>query len=445
MPQNLHVVVGLGESGLSCVRYLHAKGVPVAVVDTRKAPPKLLDFIETYPDIRISLGKLDSPLLEEADKIILSPSISIHEPIIARQQQRGAVILGDIELFAQHVDAPVIAITGTNAKSTVTTLVGLMMAEAGLRVKVGGNLGTPALDLLGAHPPEVYVLELSSFQLETTQSLRPKVATILNITPDHLDRHITLENYVLAKQQVYQHCQYAICNRDDRQTDAADQFSAQKFYFTLSSPGANEFGLIENDNQSYLAFENQALLAVSDLPIAGKHYQANALAALAIGHAFGLSMDTMLATLIAFKGLPHRCQLVKIKNDIAWYNDSKGTNVGATLAAINGLGGDASGKLILIAGGVGKNADFSSLIPAAKRYVRKVVLIGEVADELERLFQGHIATVRASSMEEAIQFAAASAEPKDSVLLSPACASFDMFKNFEHRGNVFTQLVQDLL
>jgi UDP-N-acetylmuramoylalanine--D-glutamate ligase len=445
MPQNLHVVVGLGESGLSCVRYLQAHHIPVAVIDTRKAPPKLLDFIETYPDIRISLGKLDSPLLDEAHTIVLSPSVSIHEPAIVKQQARGAVILGDIELFAQHVDAPVIAITGTNAKSTVTTLVGLMMAEAGLSVKVGGNLGTPALDLLGQYPPDVYVLELSSFQLETTQSLVPQVATILNITPDHLDRHLTLQNYILAKQGVYHRCRQAICNRDDTQTDAGDQYVERKFYFTLSTPGANEFGLITKDNQTYLAFEQQPLLAVSDLPIAGKHYQANALAALAIGYAFGLTMDAMLATLVAFKGLPHRCQLVRIKDDVSWYNDSKGTNVGATLAAINGLGADARGKLILIAGGVGKDADFSSLVPAVQQFARKVILIGEAAAELEALFRGHVAIARADSMEDAVQLAAESALPHDNVLLSPACASFDMFKNFEHRGNVYTELVQDLV
>ncbi len=444
MSQNLHVIVGLGETGLSCVRYLSQKGIPLAIIDSRKNPPHFMDFIETYPNIPVSLGKMDSPLLDQADKIILSPGVSLHEPAIIKQLNRGVPVVGDVELFATAANAPIIAITGTNAKSTVTTLVGQMAVESDLNVEVGGNLGIPSLDLLRVTPPDLYVLELSSFQLETTNSLRSQVATVLNVTPDHMDRYNTFNDYYLAKQRIYQNCQNAVCNRDDSYTDCDDRYEQNKFYFTLGKPQQNEFGLIEKNGQQYLGFEAQELMPITDLPILGRHYQANALAALAIGYAYGFPMDKMINTLRVFKGLPHRCQLVRKRDGVTWYNDSKGTNVGATLAAINGLGSEINGKLILIAGGVGKNADFSSLVPAVKQYVRKVILIGEAAAQLDILFKDFSDTSFANTMDEAVIIASKDALFGDSVLLSPACASFDMFNNFEHRGEVFTKLVQDL-
>jgi UDP-N-acetylmuramoylalanine--D-glutamate ligase len=390
------------------------------------------------------LGNLNDPLLDTAAKLIVSPGVSVHEPAIARQAARGAVVVGDVELFAQTAKAPVIAITGTNAKSTVTTLVGEMALAAGLQTQIGGNLGVPALDLLIEPNSELFVLELSSFQLETTYSLAPKVAAILNITPDHMDRYETLEDYRAAKQRIFSQCQIAICNRDDPATDAVDQYSERKIQFTLQVPRANEFGLLTLNGKSYLAYEDKALMPVSDLPVLGRHYQANALAALAIGYGFGLPMKPMIETLIDFKGLEHRCQLVRERSNISWYNDSKGTNVGATLAAIEGLGAEISGKLILIAGGVGKNADFSPLVPAISKYVRTVILIGEAAPILAELLTDQADIRFAKSMDEAIAIADQLAIAGDSVLLSPACASFDMFNNFEHRGKVFTEVVQGL-
>ncbi len=441
--ENLHVVVGLGSSGYSCVRYLVQQGIPVAVTDSRNNPPNLAEFKIAFPDVLVSTGKLDEDLLAKASKIVMSPGVALQTPAILNSARRGIPVVGDIELFAEVVKAPVIAITGTNAKSTVTTLTGEMAAAAGLSVQVGGNLGVPALDLLKTPSPDLFVLELSSFQLESTYSLAPKVATVLNITPDHMDRYATLQAYTDAKQRVYLQAEIAVANRDDPATYCHESVR-QKIFFTLNEPRENEFGLVNNSGENWLAFEHNLLMSVSELPVLGRHYQPNALASLAIGYGYGLPMRSMLETLKAFKGLAHRCQLVRECQGVSWYNDSKGTNVGATLAAINGLGPEISGKLLLIAGGVGKNADFSPLIPAIEKYVKKVILIGEAASVIADVLGDRIAISFAKSMEEAVSQAESSAQTSDSVLLSPACASFDMFKNFEHRGDEFVRIVRGL-
>lgn len=442
---NLHVIVGLGATGFSCVRFLKERGVPIAVTDSRSNPPHLSTLQKLYPDVPVSLGELDTALLEKASVIVLSPGIALREPIIAAQVKRGVPVIGDIELFAQAVTVPVIAITGTNAKSTVTSLVGEMAKAAGYRVEVGGNLGVPALDLLMQNPAaNLYVLELSSFQLETTCSLKTQVATVLNITPDHMDRYQDLADYQRAKHRIYHQTELAVCNRDDVLTECKEKNVKRKLYFTLDAPRKDEFGLQTIDKETYLAYGDRVLLPIKDMPVAGKHYQANALAALAIGYGFGLPFEPMLAVLREFKGLPHRCQFVRERDGVKWYNDSKGTNVGATQAAIEGLGGDIAGKLILIAGGVGKNADFSSLVPAMEKYSRHIVLIGEAAKDLAEVIGHRVPVSFAVTMDEAVSQAAKVARPQDSVLLSPACASFDMFKNYEHRGQVFMEIVEKM-
>ena len=442
-PSSLSVIVGLGATGISCARYLQANGMPFAVVDTRAAPPHLDAFRQLYPDVEIELGKLDAEILNRATQIILSPGIAVREPAIAKHIERGIPVIGDIELFVRAVKQPVIAITGTNAKSTVTTLVGEMATAAGYQAQAGGNLGVPALDLLVQHPEtNLFVLELSSFQLETTYSLHAAVATVLNVTPDHMDRYDTLADYQAAKLRVYQNCKTAVCNRDDALTDVAHK---PKIYFTLGEPLEQEFGLRQSGADIYLAYGEQLLLPVRELPVAGRHYHANALAALAIGHGFGFPFEPMLNVLRNFPGLPHRCQLVRNRRGVKWYNDSKGTNVGATQAAIEGLGEHISGKLILIAGGIGKHADFNPLLPAMEKYTRHIVLIGEAARELADVIDGHIPISFAASMDEAVQRCDAVAQSGDCVLLSPACASFDMFKNFEHRGQVFSDVVEKLV
>lgn len=442
---DLHVIVGLGATGLSCARYLIENGFRVAVTDTRLNPPHLAALQKMYPDVPVALGGFDSSLLNQATHLILSPGIALREPAIALQVKRGIPVMGDIELFAQAVHVPVIAITGTNAKSTVTTLVGEMAKAADFSVQVGGNLGVPALDLLLRNPTaNLFVLELSSFQLETTYSLKPQVATVLNVTPDHMDRYQNLEEYQQAKHRVYQHCQVAVCNRDDTLTECRDTRLPKKLYFTLSAPGKHEFGLQAKDNKTYLAYGDQLLLPVDELPVKGKHYQANALAALAIGHGFGLPWAAMLKILREFKGLPHRCQFVREHNNVKWYNDSKGTNVGATQAAIEGLGSEITGKLILIAGGVGKHADFQPLAKVIEQYSRHVVLMGEAAHDIAQVLADRVSISFANTMEEAVNQANAAAKPDDCVLLSPACASFDMFNNYEHRGQVFMEVVEKL-
>ena len=441
---DLYVIVGLGATGFSCARYLQSQGIPIAVTDTRDAPPYLAALKKAHPDVPVALGELDASLLQKASCIVVSPGVSLKEPILLAQIKRGVPVIGDIELFAKAIHSPLIAITGTNAKSTVTTIVGKMAEKAKLRVKVGGNLGTPALDLLTDSSLDLFVLELSSFQLETTYSLKPKVATVLNITPDHMDRYESITAYQKAKHRIYDHCEIAVCNRDDPFTLYSSSSSHQSFYFTLERPEANEFGLLMRNKETYLSYEDQTLLSVRELPISGKHDQANALAALAIGHGFGLPMDAMLNVLREFQGLPHRCQFVRERSLVKWYNDSKGTNVGATLAAILGLGSEMAGKLVLIAGGVGKNADFNLLLPAIVKYVRHVVLIGEAAPDIAKVIHQHTPYSFAATMEEAIQQADQQALPKDSVLLSPACASFDMFSHYEHRGDVFMEIVKRL-
>lgn len=441
---DLQVVIGLGISGFSCVRYLKERGMQVAVVDTRENPPFLAKARAIYPELPIVLGCLEPSLLAKAARIIVSPGISLQKPEIAHEISAGKPVVGDIELFAEAVQAPVLAITGTNAKSTVTTLVGEMAKKAGYQVQVGGNLGIPALDLLANNlHTDLYVLEISSFQLETTYSLAPMVAALLNITPDHLDRHQDYKQYQRIKQRIFRGCKLAVCNRDDPLTYCADH-SIPIRYFTLGHPQAQEFGRIKRADETFLALGDLPLIATHALSLRGQHYQANALAALAIGYSYGLQLNGMRDVIGTFKGLPHRCELVRNKDGVAWYNDSKGTNVGATMAAMEGLGEELSGKLVMIMGGLGKNADFSPLAPLVRKYARKVILLGEAAPILASVLQDTVPIILAKDMDDAIQKADEIAKHDDGVLLSPACASFDMFRNFEHRGQVFAELVMKL-
>lgn len=441
--QNFHIVVGLGKTGISCVRYLTAQGLPVLAMDTRAHPPGLAELQAHWPKVPVILGGLDEKSLLQARELVVSPGLSLHEPALAKAMAKGIPAVGDIELFARHAKAPIVAITGSNAKGTVTTLVGDMAHQAGLRVQVGGNIGTPALDLLAEEEPDLYVLELSSFQLETTYSLKAAAATILNISADHLDRYDAMADYIAAKQRIYHNCRAAIFNRDDQAT-YPDDAVATKISFGLQTPPPDQFGLLQQEGAMWLARGNKPLLATKELRIKGRHNIANALAALALGTAVELPVPPMLEALSRFTGLPHRCQWVAEHAGIHWYNDSKGTNIGATLAAIEGLGADISGKIVLIAGGVGKGADFTVLRPAIAAHVRAVVLIGEDAPLLHKAWQGTTTLLAAASMQKAVQMAHAAAQSGDAVLLSPACASLDMFSNFEERGDIFMAEVRSL-
>lgn len=438
------LIVGLGKTGLSCARFLAAHGVPLAVTDSRVQPPGLVELQQNLPDIAVFVGGFDPAAFAAAQQLIVSPGVSLREPLVMEAMLRGTPVLGDIELFARHAKAPVVAITGSNGKSTVTTLVAEMARNAGRSVRAGGNLGTPALDLLEATEPDLYVLELSSFQLETTASLNAAAAVVLNISIDHMDRYQNMDEYIAAKERVYHGTGIMVLNADDAAVMAMAQSDRSVVSFGLSEPGnesiANHFGVIDSAGQAWLAHGTQPLMAVTDVRIKGLHNIANALAALALGNAVGLPMDAMLGTLRDFPGLPHRSQWVAELDGVAWYNDSKGTNVGATLTALQGM----PGKVVLIAGGVGKDADFTPLRQAALEKARAVVLIGRDAPLIEAALNGVVAVAHATTMQDAVIQARYLAQSGDVVLLSPACASFDMFSGYEERGQVFTDAVLGL-
>ncbi|WP_277960856.1 UDP-N-acetylmuramoyl-L-alanine--D-glutamate ligase [Pseudomonas sp. RIT-To-2] len=437
------IVVGLGKSGMSLVRFLARRGVAFAVADTRANPPELATLRRDYPQVEVRCGELDVEFLCRASELLVSPGLALATPALQQAAARGVKLSGDIELFARNAQAPIVAISGSNAKSTVTTLVGDMAAAAGKRVAVGGNLGTPALDLL-ADDVELYVLELSSFQLETTDQLNAEVATVLNISEDHMDRYSGLPAYHLAKHRIFRGARQVVYNRQDALTRPLMGEGLPCWTFGLNKPDFKAFGLREENGQTYLAFEFQNLMPVSELKIRGSHNQANALAALALGHAVGLPFEPMLATLRTFAGLAHRCQWLRERDGVSYYDDSKATNVGAAVAAIEGLGADIDGKLVLVAGGDGKGADFSGLQAPVAAHCRAVVLLGRDAELIAAALGDRVPLVRVTTLDEAVEQCAALAQPGDAVLLSPACASLDMFKNYEERGRLFAQAVEGL-
>ncbi|MCY1518304.1 UDP-N-acetylmuramoylalanine--D-glutamate ligase [compost metagenome] len=437
------IVVGLGKSGMSLVRFLARQGVPFAVADTRANPPELATLKSQFPQVEVRCGELDADFLSRASELYVSPGLALATPALQEAARRGTKLSGDIELFTRNAKAPIVAITGSNAKSTVTTLVGDMAVAAGKRVAVGGNLGTPALDLLD-DDVELYVLELSSFQLETTERLNAEVATVLNVSEDHMDRYADMQAYHLAKHRIFRGARQVVINRGDALSRplVADQVPC--WSFGLNKPDFKSFGLIEEGGEKYLAYQFDKLMPVRELKIRGAHNQSNALAALALGHAVGLPFEPMLETLRTFAGLAHRCQWLRELRGVSYYDDSKATNVGAALAAIEGLGADIDGKLVLVAGGDGKGADFAGLKAPVARYCRAVVLLGRDAELIAQALGDAVPLVRVKTLDEAVQHCAELAESGDAVLLSPACASLDMFKNFEERGRLFAQAVEGL-
>ncbi|UVJ43240.1 UDP-N-acetylmuramoyl-L-alanine--D-glutamate ligase [Pseudomonas sp. LS1212] len=440
---HFRIVVGLGKSGMSLVRFLAQRGVAFAVADTRENPPELATLRRDYPQVEVRCGELDVEFLCRADELYISPGLALATPALQQAAARGVKLSGDIELFARNAKAPIVAISGSNAKSTVTTLVGEMAAAAGKRVAVGGNLGTPALDLL-ADDVELYVLELSSFQLETTDQLNAEVATVLNVSEDHMDRYSGLPAYHLAKHRIFRGARQVVVNRQDALSRPLMGEGLPCWTFGLNKPDFKAFGLREENGEKYLAFQFENLMPVRDLKIRGAHNQANALAALALGHAVGLPFDAMLSSLRTFTGLAHRCQWLRERDGVTWYDDSKATNVGAALAAIEGLGADIAGKLVLVAGGDGKGADFSALRAPVAAHCRAVVLLGRDAELLAKALGDEVPLIRVKTLDEAVQQCAELAREGDAVLLSPACASLDMFKNFEERGRLFAQAVEAL-
>ena len=442
------VVVGLGKTGVSCLRYLSRQGIPASATDSRRAPPGLEELGDLAGSIDIRLGGFDLSLLSGAKQVLMSPGVSLEEPIARAARERGIEVLGDVELFARNVQAPVIGVTGTNGKSTVTSLVARMAVAAGRSVLAGGNLGVPALDLLEQPIPDLYVLELSSFQLETTSSLRLQAAAVLNVTADHLDRYPSVAAYALAKSRIFAHAATIVLNADDplvaamrgaAARGAANRGAARVVTFSIESTA--DFSLLRDGTHTVLARRGEGLLDVARMKIAGLHNAANALAALALGDAVGLPTPAMIEALESFPGLPHRSQWIADVAGVRYIDDSKGTNVGATIAAVAGM----PGTLVLIAGGEGKGQDFAPLAQAFRGKVRHVVLIGRDAPVLAAALQGVCTLENAGSMQEAVDAATRVARREgDTVLLSPACASFDMFRDYGHRGDVFAAAVRAL-
>lgn len=438
--QRRAMVVGLGKTGLSAARWLHAQGYAVAVTDSRAKPPGLDALRNALPDAAVFVGGFSETALANADLAVVSPGIPLDDPFIARVRETGVEMIGDVELFSRIVTRPVIAITGSNGKSTVATWLTMMAERAGRRAGLGGNVGTPVLELL-AEDRDLYVLELSSFQLESTRSLAPAAAVVLNVTPDHIDWHGSMTRYAEAKAKIYRNAAACVFNRDDEWSARIASGLPDAVSFGLGTPERDvDFGIVAHEGADWLARGDDSLLPVSALKVAGSHNHANALACLALGHAIGLPRDAMLSALRDFAGLPHRMQHVAEFNNIVFVNDSKGTNVGATVAAIRG----ADRPVVLIAGGEGKGQDFGELADAMSGRVRHVVLIGRAANAIAAAMAGRVPSSTAADMRTAVREAAAVARPGDMVLLSPACSSLDMFENFEARGNAFSAAARGL-
>lgn len=440
---NYRVVVGLGMTGLSCARYLSAKKLPFSVVDSRLNPPGLDEFKAEFPDVSLALGEISDETLQGANELVVSPGVALQEPAVTRALAKGISVCGDVDLFVREANAPIVAITGSNGKSTVTALVGEMAKEAGRNVAVGGNIGVPVLELLKEQQVDLFVIELSSFQLERCQTINAEVATVLNLSADHMDRYPDMLAYHQAKHRIFTGCKQVVVNREDTLSKPMVAEGVTALTFGLNRPDFKGFGIVEDQGEEYLAFEFNPLIPLSELKLVGRHNVENALAALALGYSVSLPMGAMLKALKGFHGLQHRCQFVAEIDGIKFYDDSKGTNVGAAIASIVGLS-DSAEKIVLIAGGQSKGADFKALGPVIKQYARAAVLIGEAANAIEQVINNGTVIEHANTMQEAVNQSAGLAKSGDAVLLSPACSSFDMFENFEHRGEVFKQCVRTL-
>lgn len=427
-----YLVVGLGVTGYSVARYLFVAGHGVRVQDTRDLPPCLGRLKEFCKTIDVHAGSLDQALIDWADVLVVSPGLSLRQAEFETARRQGKEVIGDVELFARLVQKPVVAITGSNGKTTVTSLVGEIINTAGISVAIGGNIGTAALDLL-EQDVEMYVLELSSYQLESLRSLRPWVAALLNLSEDHLDRYDSYTEYVAAKRRIFDYADICVSNLDDPDTE----FSPGDTRFGFGAEA--EFHLIENE-ATWLAHRGEPWVRVDELRVSGRHNWANCLAAMAIAQRIGIKQESIVAGLRRFAGIPHRSQWVAEIDKVEWINDSKATNVGAARASIDGR----DRPVILIAGGQSKGADMSLMVDSLRDKVKLVLLMGEDAARIEQAWQEATVIERVADMREAVQRAQAEAAPGDCVLLAPACASFDMYEKFEARGDDFMRLVREL-
>ena len=440
----MKLVLGLGSTGAACIHYLCQKGETVCGVDDSLTPPGLARIHAEHPEVATALGTaVPDAWWMEIDLAVVSPGIAPTHPVMQLLRAKQIPIVGDIELFAREVHKPVIGITGSNGKTTVTTLVGYMLERAGLSVAVCGNIGIPVLDRL-SESVDVYVLELSSFQLDTTESLRLTAGVVLNVSPDHLDRYDTYADYVASKRRIYRHCDRPVVNADE--TDIWKNTvvqTAQKLSFSVQHQQA-DFYVLEKETNPTLCFRGESLLKASEMHLQGMHHWQNALAALALCYAMGVPFPPLLSALRDFQGLPHRCTFVRSRDNVLFFDDSKGTNVGATIAAMRTVAERISGRVLLIAGGLGKGADFSVLRAAVLAHVSHVFVMGTDAPLIQTALSDLVPIHPVMSMEAAVMQAAELAQSGDAVLLSPACASFDMFRDYGHRGDVFQTCVKDL-
>ncbi|MFZ4699540.1 MAG: UDP-N-acetylmuramoyl-L-alanine--D-glutamate ligase [Candidatus Methylumidiphilus sp.] len=434
------LVVGLGSTGMSVARFLSNQGIKLAVVDSREKPPGLAGLREFLPDVAVFLGGFDPVAFERATHLVVNPGVALDTPMVRQAMLSGKPVFGDLDLFACVASAPIIGITGSNGKSTVTTLLGLMAEADNRKVKVGGNLGTPMMDLLDGDAG-LYVLELSSFQLERSNLLEAAAATVLNISPDHMDRYPDLKAYADAKRRIFRGKGLMVLNADDPMVGAMAEDGRLCARFSLKEGSDAEYRLANIDGEAWLIRRDRQLMPASELRIKGRHNIANALAAIALGDAVNLSDAAMVKAMHEFSGLDHRMQWVGEAEGIAFINDSKATNVGACVAALEGL----SGPVVLIAGGDGKGADFSQLAGVAAGKVRAVVLMGRDAPLLEQVFKPVVDTVRVDNMAQAVAAAHKLARRGDVVLLAPACASLDQYKDYQERGRLFAEAVRRML
>ena len=448
LDDRLTVIVGLGATGLSCVKYFVQAGEKIKVVDSRDEPPGLTVLKELYPDVEYELGGFNLETFVGAKQLVVSPGLSIRGVEIGAAKKAGVAITGDIDIFSKQVTAPIIAVTGSNGKSTVVAMLAAILKKAGKDFGLGGNLDgdnfKPALDLIAEGEKDLYLLELSSFQLETTEDLGAAVATILNLSADHMDRYEGIDDYHRAKQRIFTGCKQVVINRDDKESYPLEESDAAVWDFGFGRAGINGLGLLEEGGDQYLAYQLEKIVSVNELKVFGQHNISNVLAAVALAMAIDIDMNSIKAAITEFSGLPHRCQWVVNIDGVDFYNDSKGTNVGATVAAVEGLGEHISGHIVLIAGGVAKGADFSALVPAMNKWGKAVILIGQDAAEMAGYFDTEIQTYFANDMPDAARVALQQSAAGDAVLLSPACASFDMFKDFQDRGFAFMKSVETL-
>ena len=447
------LVLGLGATGLACVRFLRLRGIDVIVCDSRQDPPNRVRLQALFPEVELVLGNFDASLVERCTAVVVSPGISFDEPILEAARRAELPVFGDIEVFASCARAPIVAVTGSNGKSTVVTLVAEMLRDAGSKVALGGNLGPPALDLLetpelncgvNEDAPDFYVLELSSFQIEAAPSLSAKYAAVLNVSADHLDRHAGLEEYAAIKEQIFANSDagyVAVVNLDD---PIVRQFNTRKRRvagFSLTRDKAADAWLEGTSANQYLMLHGECMVSIRELKLSGLHNVANVLAAMLLARACGATLESIRKVARQFEGLAHRCRLICEREGVAWYNDSKGTNVGASVASVEGLG--AGGPVILLAGGIGKGQDFNPLGEALRKFARALVLFGRDASLIAQACVG-VPTYFCSDLASAMRRAKQLARRGDRVLLSPACASFDMFESYEARGDLFERLALEI-